>query len=386
MGTVVLRRREDGTPRFQAQICLKQDQRAYRESRTFRTWQEASDWLTHREAELARGYCALEPTLADAIESEFSLTYRAIGRTRTQMLRAIQAGPLGPMSCSHVGTKEITAWAEGLRDVRSPATVLGYLWTLEGVFVIGSALGFRLQKGAVRSAIALGRFRGILAPSVKRTRRPSLAELGSLMGYFEPGPSGSRSSLPMQHLIAFAIFSTRRLSEITRLRWEDFEPMCSRVLVRGMKNAGSERGNNVWTVLVPEAVAIIEAQPKEGSVIFPFNARSISTAFRRATNSQGIEDLRFHDMRHDGVSRLFEMGWDIPEVMGVSGHRMWSGVQRYTHLEGQGDKFADWPWLERIGIREIPNGDALREEQARRKRYEGMPSGFNFRRGSRRWT
>lgn len=44
----------------------------------------------------------------------------------------------------------------------------------------------------------------------------------------------------------------------------------------------------------------------------------------------GVEDLHFRDLRHEGVSRLFEMDWDIPRVSRVSGHRDGHSLRRYT--------------------------------------------------------
>ena len=85
-----------------------------------------------------------------------------------------------------------------------------------------------------------------------------------------------------------------------------------------------------------------------GKIPFPYNSKSISASFTRACKFLGIEDLRFHDLRHEGVSRLFEIGWDIPQVASVSGHRNWNSMRRYTHLKGEGDKYKDWPWLERV--------------------------------------
>jgi len=42
--------------------------------------------------------------------------------------------------------------------------------------------------------------------------------------------------------------------------------------------------------------------------------------------------LRFNDMRHEGISRLFEKGFQIPEVALVSGHKDWKMLKRYTNL------------------------------------------------------
>ena len=69
--------------------------------------------------------------------------------------------------------------------------------------------------------------------------------------------------------------------------------------------------------------------------IFPAPAQSVSRAFQRATDDTGIADLRFHDLRHDGASRLFEAGWAIEQVALVTGHRDWNMLRRYTKLRAE---------------------------------------------------
>ena len=46
----------------------------------------------------------------------------------------------------------------------------------------------------------------------------------------------------------------------------------------------------------------------------------------------GIENLHFHDLRHEAISRFFEKGLSIPEVSMISGHRDVRQLMRYTHL------------------------------------------------------
>jgi site-specific recombinase XerD len=46
-----------------------------------------------------------------------------------------------------------------------------------------------------------------------------------------------------------------------------------------------------------------------------------------------IEDLHFHDLRHEGTSRLFEAGFSIQQVALVTGHKDWKMLRRYTHLK-----------------------------------------------------
>ena len=50
----------------------------------------------------------------------------------------------------------------------------------------------------------------------------------------------------------------------------------------------------------------------------------------------GIEDLHFHDLRHEACSRLFELGTlDVMEVAAISGHKSLAMLKRYTHLKAQ---------------------------------------------------
>jgi integrase len=71
-------------------------------------------------------------------------------------------------------------------------------------------------------------------------------------------------------------------------------------------------------------------------------------AFTRACALLGIDDLHFHDLRHEGISRLFELGWTIPQVATVSSHRSWTSLKRYSHLHRTGDKYAGWPWIAKV--------------------------------------
>ena len=86
-------------------------------------------------------------------------------------------------------------------------------------------------------------------------------------------------------------------------------------------------------------------QPRTGDRIFPFDSKSASTAFTRAVAFLAIDDLHMHDLRHEGVSRLFELGWTIPQAATVSGHRTWASLKRYTHIRQAGDKYEGWAWL-----------------------------------------
>jgi integrase len=355
MGTIISRKRRDGTMGHTAQIVIKQKGKiVHREAKTFDRRQGAAIWLDKREAELkspggveAAGQA--RKTLADAIDHYIRQT-ASIGRTKTQVLRTIKGLDIGGMPCGEIGSKDVVAFAEALGRSVKPQTVGNYLSHLGAVFAIaGPAWGYALDHQAIKDATRVLKRMGAASKSDKRDRRPTLDELDKLMAHFIERQERRPDSAPMHKLIAYAIFSTRRQDEIVRPTWANLDEANKRLLVKDMKHPGQKRGNDVWVDLPAEALAIIKTMMvKPDAPIFPYTADAISAAFTRACQFLKIEDLHFHDLRHDGVSRLFEMGWDIPHVALVSGHRSWSSLQRYSHIRQAGDKYKDWKWLKLV--------------------------------------
>jgi integrase len=352
MGTIVARKRKDGTTAHLAQLLIKRDGTiVHREARTFDRKQAAAVWLEKRETELAapgalERLAIFDPPLCDVIDRYVVESKKEIGRTKAQVLRAIKGYDLANRRCSSITSTEIVAFANQLVAKVTPATVSNYLSHLSAVFAIARpAWGYPLNQTAMKDAFVVANRLGVTSKSRSRDRRPTLEELDLLMIHFADRQKRRPSSVPMQKVIAFAIFSTRRLEEITRLRHADLDKEGSRILVRDMKNPGEKIGNDVWCDLPAEALQIILSMLSSTDEIFPFTTDAIGMGFTRACQFLGIGDLHFHDLRHDGVSRLFEIGRNIPQVAAVSGHRSWSSLKRYTHLRQTGDKYAHWKWL-----------------------------------------
>jgi len=62
---------------------------------------------------------------------------------------------------------------------------------------------------------------------------------------------------------------------------------------------------------------------------------SFKLAWKRLIKRTGIADLHFHDLRHEAITRFFEMGLSIPEVALISGHKDFRMLARYTHLKAE---------------------------------------------------
>ena len=57
--------------------------------------------------------------------------------------------------------------------------------------------------------------------------------------------------------------------------------------------------------------------------------------FAKACREKGISGLHFHDLRHEGTSRLFEQGFDTMEVRTITGHKTLQMLARYTLLRAE---------------------------------------------------
>lgn len=67
-------------------------------------------------------------------------------------------------------------------------------------------------------------------------------------------------------------------------------------------------------------------------VLLPVDTRTVSSSFTRACKVLGIDDLHFHDLRHEGASRLAEDGLSIPQIQQVTLHDSWGSLQIYVNI------------------------------------------------------
>ncbi|MET3389971.1 integrase [Variovorax sp. 1140] len=224
-------------------------------------------------------------------------------------------------------------WVQFAKDLGVlPQTADNCLSHISAVYQLARpAWGYQLDAQVINDARKVCKALGLTSKSRQRDRRPPLEELDKLMTLFGNRRKGS---IPMQEIVCYAIFSTRRQDEITRQTFEDLDEAHPDIWVRDMKHPSEKLGNDVRCGLTPEALAIIFNRRKEvGQTgrIFPYDSGTISRVFTDACTLLGIEDLHFHDLRHDSISCLFELGWNIPNAVAVSGHRTWSSLRRYTN-------------------------------------------------------
>jgi integrase len=186
-------------------------------------------------------------------------------------------------------------------------------------------------QAAIDARTALAEIR-LIQKSKRRDRRVTDAEVQRLLVHFKT----SDTDVAMVDVIQFCLASAMRISEVCRLQWHDVDEVNRTVVIRDRKHPSDKLGNDQVVPLLNatgfDAFEIVQRQAsvREGRV-FPFNSRTVSAYFTRAVTTLGLRDLHLHDLRHEGISRLFEAGYRIEQVALVSGHRDWAMLKRYTH-------------------------------------------------------
>jgi len=127
-------------------------------------------------------------------------------------------------------------------------------------------------------------------------------------------------------IVLFAVETGMRRSEILSLMWNEVIP-AKRLAVLGQTKNGHSRTIPLST----RALSALQRVHKTEDRIFPMTANAFRLAWERLRARAGLLDLRFHDLRHEAISRFFEMGLSVPEVALISGHRDPRMLFRYTH-------------------------------------------------------
>ncbi|MCX5580965.1 site-specific integrase [Kaistia terrae] len=131
----------------------------------------------------------------------------------------------------------------------------------------------------------------------------------------------------LRPMIELAIETGMRRGELLQLEWSNVDFVRNLALLKVTKN-----GDSRSVPLSSKAIAILNGLPKPERRVFPIKPCTVRQAWVRLMERAGIEDLRLHDLRHEAISRFFELGLSVPEVALISGHKDSRMLFRYTHI------------------------------------------------------
>jgi len=169
--------------------------------------------------------------------------------------------------------------------------------------------------------------RGVKRPpdSPRRDRRLTTYEKALLFSQL-----AKASQQDLRLAVMLALETGMRLGEIAGLRWASINFESASILLKDTKN-----GSNRRVILSKRAHQCLEHHPTKNDRVFSLTGSGIQQAFRKVVRQAGIADLRFHDLRHEAISSLFEKGLTLPEVQSMSGHRTLDQLMRYSHADSK---------------------------------------------------
>jgi integrase len=290
-------------------------------SKTFPSKRDAERWATTQEADMHKGVwqdkSVAESTNFASITTQFAqlvLPLKKSGRQdQSRCLLLIER--LGHLKLSQVTTQELSKARDEWSVIYAPASVKNLLGLInrimkyaqieQGIFLPQGLPVEQIRKPTVRN---------------QRERRLKAQEKSILLQH---------SPVNLQHCILFAIATAARRGEIANLMWSDINITERYAHLRETKNGEPRK-----VPLTNKALELLNTLPKRSDDrVFGYtHPDSITTAFARVCEQAGISNLRFHDLRHEATSQLFEAGLNVIEAASVTGHKELRMLQRYTHL------------------------------------------------------
>ncbi|MDU9398105.1 site-specific integrase [Pseudomonas sp. zfem003] len=291
-------------------------------SATFDTKADAQRWAAEVEGDMSRSRFvdvreAEQTTLAEGLKRylrEVSDHKKGAKQEALRIKRWI-AHPVSAKSMAAVKSSDMAEYRdERIKAGASSATVRLDLAIISHLYTIASkewgiegltnpCKNLRMPKG-----------------SKERDRRPTSAELSKVY----EAAAQLHAELPV--IIELAADTAMRRSELVLLRREQ---------VRGRVAylEDTKNGERRAVPLSSRAVALLQGLPARiDGRYFSLSLNTVSNYFPRACEAAGVVNLRFHDLRHEATSRLFERGFTMMEVAAITGHKTLSMLKRYTHL------------------------------------------------------
>lgn len=308
-------------------------------SKTFPKKAEATAWGKREVAAIEKngtvGF-SYNATLRDLLSKYLEDQHVSCSRTKRFSLRLVSDCDIASIRLDNLSAQDVVKFAKDRNGGgASPATVAVDVSNVRAVLKSARALyGLDVDETAIRDAMPVLQSLKLVGKPQKRTRRPTSEELDRLRQGLQERQQKSLAHIPFVDILDFSILSCMRIGEVCKILWEDLDVKNKSVIVRDRKDPRKKAGNHMLVPLLGGSLDIILRQVKdEDPRIFPFNPTSVTAGFQRVRRKLEIKDLRYHDLRREGASRLFEKGYTVDQVAQVTGHRdlnmLW---QVYTNL------------------------------------------------------
>lgn len=297
-------------------------------SKTFQTRQDAAGWARQAETEMDRNVFVPRKAAESVTVLELTDRYLREVAPHKRSFRAMRYDLLAlGRYFRHRTLATLTAPAVAeFRDSRlavgcAGATVGKQLNVLARVIdTAGREWGMQVPTNPARLVSRP-------TPAPGRSRRLTVAEEAVLLAACR-----NSRSVNLEPIVILAIETAMRLGELLSLKWAD-----TRLDRRTVELHLTKNGESRSVPLSNRATTVLRTLGTGAGRVFPNwkDTLSFEHAWHRAVIKSGLSDLRFHDLRHEATTRLFELGLNPMQVAAITGYRTLQMLKRYTHLRAE---------------------------------------------------
>lgn len=279
----------------------------------------ARAWAAEREKSLGHAPKGSDKPLRDALNEyarKVSPTHKG-ERWELVRLNALGRDPVACVPLNVLAAPDLAAW----RDRRLQRVSAGSV--RREMALLGSVLNVaRLDWGW----LVVNPMADVRKPPAPRHRDRRIDDdeikaITKALGYFEGAPETQKQFVAIVFLLA--IETAMRSGELLSLTWKQTHLKKSYVELRETKNGDARK-----VPLSSEAVRLIELLPHNGEQLFPLTDAVRDTLFREARDLAKLDDLHFHDARHEAITRLAGK-LDVLELARMTGHRNINELRTY---------------------------------------------------------
>lgn len=290
--------------------------------RTFPTKREAAAWATEQEAALGLshqgGLKAPTMTVRELLSRylvSVTPTKRSADSESWRLSKMLKAS-LSGLGLADVQPSHVAAYRDWRLETAKPGTVRRELSLLRtAIEVARREWGVELRENPV------DKVRRPVAHDA-RDRRLSKDEWRRL----EAGLLHTRNK-EVEPFVRLALETALRRGELLALRWRHVDLERRVALIPDTKT-----GRPRTIPLSPEALRLLTSKERNGDRVLTLTPMALRRAWERLCARADVEDLRIHDLRHEALSRLSELGLNTPELATISGHKDVRMLLRYTHV------------------------------------------------------
>ena len=134
-----------------------------------------------------------------------------------------------------------------------------------------------------------------------------------------------------KNVVTMALHTGMRQGEIFKLKWFDVDFTRGTIHVLRTKS-----GKDRWVPMNSRLRVVLESLNRSNEYVFPSPKTNVALIdvkrqFDKAKRLAGLEDFRFHDLRHTAATRMADMGADVFTIAAILGHSDIRMTSRYTH-------------------------------------------------------